>query len=567
METEKTDNKYQQMGKNAIAVDDLRKIIRFHIGGMSNRKIAKAVGRNKSTVDKYLGLAKADPMGLAALSKLDDFSLEKRLLGGVTAYTDSRKEVLNDRMDYYVGELKRRNVTARLLWEEYRRDFPDGYSLSQFKYHLQHHREASEEEFSYPLSELYPGLSCLQIDFAGDTSSYVDPSTGEEVKCQVFNGTMALSGYGFICNSPSQKMEDFLRCIEKAFRFLGGVPEIVVCDNLKSAVKKADKYDPDINQTMKDFAEHYGFILVPAPPRSPKAKAKVERQVQTSYTRIYAPLRDTVFFGIDEMDEAMLELMCRNNQRRVERMPYTREERFLSHEKGRLRPMNPQPFLIITRSAYVVQENSHIYIGLDQAYYSVPFKYIGAKVPVLLTLDWVKVVDPVTREQVAFHKRRTTPGYSTVNEHLPSYYAEFASRSKERYIERAKKVSEPFGLLMEGLFSQNTKVPQEVYYKSAEGLLRLQKRTDADVFTRVCVRALQVKNTTYRYVKDLLESGYGKEEDLREEVQFPGSHDNIRGEEYFAMTLWDIENGVTEKEDTPDGGDQTDGAGDETREA
>jgi len=559
-------NKYRQMGKNAIAVDDLRKIIMFHIGGMSNRKIAKAVCKNKSTVDKYLGLAKADPMGLEALSKLDDLSLEKRLLGGVTAYTDSRKEVLNDRMDYYAKELKRRNVTARLLWEEYRRDFPDGYSLSQFKYHLQHHREASEEEFSYPLSELYPGLSCLQVDFAGDTSRYVDLSTGEEVRCQVLNGTMALSGYGFICNSPSQKIGDFLRCIEKAFRFLGGVPEIVVCDNLKSAVKKADKYDPDINQTMKDFAEHYGFILVPTPPRSPKAKAKVERQVQTSYTRIYAPLRDTEFFGIDEMDDAMLELMCRNNQRRVERMPYTREERFLSHEKGRLRPMNPQPFLIITRSSYVVQENSHIYIGIDQSYYSVPFRYIGAKMPVLLTRDWVKVVDPDTREQVAFHDRRRSPGYSTVKEHLPSYYAEFAARSKDRFIERARKVSEPFGMLMEGLFSQNHKVPQEVYYKSAEGLLRLQKGADADVFTRVCLRALQVKNTTYKYVKGLLESGYGREEELQEEVQFPGTHDNIRGEGYFAMTLWDLGNGGTGTDDTPDDGDPAAGTGVDGRE-
>lgn len=557
----------KQMPKKSIEADDLRKIIRFHIGGMSNRKIAKAVGKNKSTVDKYLALAKADPMGLEALAGMDDFSLEKRLLGGVPAYTDSRKEVLNERMDYYAKELKRKDVTARLLWEEYRRDFPDGYSLSQFKYHLQHHREAVEEDFSYPLADMYPGLSCLQIDFAGATSSYVDLSTGEEVKCQVFNGTMALSGYGFICNSPSQKIADFLRCIEKAFRFLGGVPEIVVCDNLKSAVKKADKYDPDINQTMKDFADHYGFILVPAPPRSPTHKAKVERQVQTSYTRIYAPLRDMVFFCIDELDDAMLDLMCKNNQRRVERMPYTREERFLSHEKGRLKPMNPQPFLMITRGSYAVQENSHIYIGHDQAYYSVPFRYIGSRVNVLLTRDWVKAVDPNTREQIAFHKRRSAPGYSTVKEHMPSYYAEFASRTKEHYVEKAGKVSEPFGLVMEGLFSQNTKVPQEVYYKSAEGLLHLQKGADADVFTRVCLRALQVKNTTYKYVKDLLESGYGREEGTPEEVQFPGVHDNIRGEEYFAMTLWDLDNGGADTADTRDDGDPACGTADDGHDA
>ena len=140
---------------------------------------------------------------------------------------------------------------------------------------------------SFVLSPNREGGQYLFVDFAGDTMSYVDLDTGEMVKCQVFVATLPASDYGFAMAVPSQKVDDFLYALECCLRHIGGVPKIIVTDNLKSAVVKADRYEPEVNRSLEDFAEHFDCVTIPARSGKPKDKAPVEGLVSIVYKYVF----------------------------------------------------------------------------------------------------------------------------------------------------------------------------------------------------------------------------------------------------------------------------------------
>ena len=282
--------------------------------------------------------------------------LQHRFSAGNAAYSDKRFDALQEDLEYYVRELERRHVTMLLLWEEYRQKHPDGYGYTQFCYHLNQHKASADTEVSLPMSNFREGGNELFIDFAGDTMSYVDLDTGEEIKCQIFVACLPASDYGYAMAVPSQS------CL----RHIGGVPRILVTDNLKSSVARPDRYMPELNVIMEDFANHYGCVTIPARSGHPKDKALVEDQVQIVYRRVYAPLRNKMFHSILELNTAIAEKMKQHNQKRMQRLPFTREERFLSLDRPRLRELPEKDFEIIYRTELLVQNSSHIYMGKGQ---------------------------------------------------------------------------------------------------------------------------------------------------------------------------------------------------------
>jgi transposase len=199
------------------------------------------------------------------------------------------------------------------LWDEYIFSNPEGYSRSQFCYHLQQHLYAKKS--SMVLTHM-PG-ECLYVDFAGKKMSYVDHQTGEVIECEVFVACLPYSDYGFVLAVPSQKSEDFIFCLKECLSFLGGVPKAIVTDNLKSAVVKTDRYEPDINRVLEDFANHYGTTICPARAYKPQDKALVENTVKLIYNRVYARLRNDTFFDIHSLNRAMHEKMLLHNQTRM----------------------------------------------------------------------------------------------------------------------------------------------------------------------------------------------------------------------------------------------------------
>ena len=318
------------MAGKRTEMSKIKQILLLHKDGMSNRKIGERLGLYKETVNKYVNAAKSDSKSIEELVKMDEPELQRRFSAGNAAYSDKRFDALQEDLEYYVRELERRHVTMYLLWEEYRQKHPDGYGYTQFCYHLNQHKASADPEVSLPMSNFREGGNELFIDFAGDTMSYVDLDTGEEVKCQIFVACLPASDYGYAMAVPSQKVEDFLHALSSCLRHIGGVPRILVTDNLKSSVARPDRYMPELNVIMEDFANHYGCVTIPARSGHPKDKALVEDQVQIVYRRVYAPLRNEMFHSIRELNTAIAEKMKQHNQKRMQRLPFTREERFLS---------------------------------------------------------------------------------------------------------------------------------------------------------------------------------------------------------------------------------------------
>ena len=237
----------------------------------SIRTIAGSLHINKNTVSRYKAIFEHQDMTIRELVALEDPVLNHRFNGGNPAYCDNRMEVLKPLLPYLAKELTRPHVTMRLLWEEYRQEHPDGYELTQFRYHIRQHLKAVKP--STLLKDLYqPGQKML-IDFAGDKLSYVDRETGEEVIVEVYVAIMPYSGLTFITCVQSQCIEQFLMATVQALEFFGGVPRILVPDNLKSAVKKADRYEPDLSTGMNELANHYLCATDPARVAKPKDKS------------------------------------------------------------------------------------------------------------------------------------------------------------------------------------------------------------------------------------------------------------------------------------------------------
>lgn len=512
-------------------MSQIKQLLLLKKEGVSNRKAADIVGINKETANNYVRKALADELGIDGLLKLDVPVLEHRLKGGNPAYTDKRFEVFKELLPYLQEEMKRKHVTLKLLWEEYVQEHPDDhYSLTQFRFHYSQNSEARKESPSTILADMRTGGEKLFLDFTGDTMGYIDMETGEIVQCQAFVATLPASDYGYLLFIPSQRTEDFVYAITQCLKHLGGVPKMLVPDNLKAAVIKTDKYEPSLNRVLEDMGNHYGTVVVPARPVHPKDKSNVEGNVRLIYMRVFAELRNEIFYSIDELNAAATEKMHKHNQKRMQKNPYTREERFLAIDKPNLKPLPPEDFEIVSYTDLKVSSNCCIYLGRDQHYYTVPYRHISKTAHIAYTRSLVKIY--VDGELVATHVRDYGKGkYTIVEEHLASKSSEYRGLSAGKYIERAEKVSGELADVMRHIF-YDSNMPAETHYRTCDGLLNLQRSSDPVIFRTACETALRYGRYSYRFIRSLVESKCAGVTQA-ERLFSPPEHVNIRGREQF----------------------------------
>lgn len=520
---------------------DMSKIRQFLIRkrqGLSNRKASEGL-MNKETANRYARLAAADPLGLDGLLALDDPVLEFHFNKGNPAYCDERFEHFKSQFEYFKREMRDPHVTLKLLWEEYRRGHElDGtrYELTQFRYHYNQLVGAEKDPApSTVLKDLFVPGQKLFIDFAGDTAEYIDVETGEAVTMQVFVACLPFSDYGFISCVHSQKIEDFLSALSECFKALGGVPKVLVPDNLKSAVTKSDRYQPGINRMLEDFANHHGCAVIPARPAHPRDKSNAEACVKHSYREIYAPLRHAVFYSEAELNEAFRQQMHLHNQKRLTDVPYSREEQFLALERRELMPLPAGEYEIKSYTELKVMHNGCIKLGRDMHYYSVPYQYIGQQVKVIYTPTLVKVYSAADGTEIACHLRNYKPGgYTTLDVHMASSSLAYRQRSAEGYIERAARVSEPLAEVIRTIFLQGGRQPEEIFYNGCDGLLHLQRCTDPQLFNKACNAAIQMNQCHYSFISNLIRTRCSGLRMTQMEIEFnPPEHENIRGRDQF----------------------------------
>jgi transposase len=509
-------------------MSQIKQLLQLHEQGKNKKFIARSLGISKNTVKAYLTKVASTPLDIKSLLTLDDPVLEGKFHAGNPAYKDERFEHFKANLDYFSKELGRVGVTKQLLWEEYRSDYPQGYGHTQFCHHLSQQLIARKPSMVLQ----HKAGEKLFIDFAGKKLSFVDIDTGEVVPCQVFVACLPYSDYSFVMAVRSQSIADFLYALGCCLEDLGGVPEVLVPDNLKSAIVKASSYEPDVNRAMEDFANHYKTTVIPARARKPKDKALVENQVKLIYTRIYAKLRGLTFFDLPSLNKAIKEKTREHNQTRMQQKPYCREERFLADEKPLLKALPGRPFELKYYRELKVAKNNHIYLAQDKHYYSVPYTYIGLSVKVIYTRSMVHIYSK--GQQIAVHIRDYKQGgYSTNKEHLCSAHQHYMDRSPDYYLNKSKLKSELLYQLLEHLFAQN-RHPEQLY-RTCDGLLNLQRKTDQKDFDKACQMAIECQKYSYVFVLNILKNKMTQEQEIKPLQPLP-THQNIRGKEYYAQS-------------------------------
>ncbi len=278
------------LDRRKLSVHKTREIIRLRFElGLSIRQIARSLSVSHSTVGDVVRKAQAANMGWPLPEDMDDVELDRRMYPSPAGRPVNRP--VPD-METIHAELRKKGVTLDLLWLEYKREHPDGYQYSQF---CERYRQWVKT-LDVVLRQTHRAGEKMFVDFAGPTIPVIDPETGVVRDAHVFVAVLGASSYTYAEPCWSEELSPWIEAHCNAFQYFKGVPEIVVPDNPRSGVTRACRYDPDINATYLEMATHYGTVIIPARPRKPRDKAKVEAGVQMVERHVMAPLRKRTFF-------------------------------------------------------------------------------------------------------------------------------------------------------------------------------------------------------------------------------------------------------------------------------
>jgi transposase len=429
-------------------------------------------------------------------------------------------------MEYLFQEFKRKGVTLLLLWYEYKKVDPEGYQYSQF---CSLYRQWVKK-LDVVLRQEHRAGEKLFIDYAGQTVPIVDRSTGETTEAHIFVATLGASNYTYAEATAAQDLPSWIKAHIHAFEFFQGVPEILVPDNLKVGVSKPCRYEPDINPTYLDLAQHYGTTVIPARSGKPRDKAKVESAVLVAERWILAALRNHTFFSVAEINQAISQKLEALNNRRFQKINSTRRKLFETIDKPALKPLPERPYEYAEwRKARV---NIDYHIEIDHHYYSVPYQLRREQVDVRLTATTVEVL--FKNQRIASHQRNYREGgFSTLTAHMPQSHRRYLEWTPSRIIrwagENGPKTQKLITQIME------SRPHPEQGFRSCLGIMRLVKRYSPERVENACARALAIKGLSYKSVESILKNGLDQKPLMDDHTEPPNPliHDNIRGTHYY----------------------------------
>jgi transposase len=424
-------------------------------------------------------------------------------------------------------ELRRPGVTLQLLWEEYRAIHQTGYGYSRW---CELYR-SWEKRLSPTMRQVHPAGERLFVDYAGQTVEVVDAGTGELRQAQVFVAVLGASNYTYVEATPTQRGPDFIASNVRALAFFAGVPAALVPDQLKSAVTVASRYEPGVQRTYEELARHYGTAVVPARPRRPRDKAKVEVAVQIAERWIVARLRHETFFSLDALNERIDELLVELNDRKMRRYGVSRRELFDRLDRPALRPLPGAPFIYAEWKK--ARLNIDYHVELDHHYYSAPHPLVHEVLEGRLTSTTVELFH--RGERVASHARSyKRGGHSTLAEHMPKAHQKHLEWSPSRIVDWAANIGPKTRELAEAILAERRHPEQG--YRSCLGILRLGKRFGHERLEAAAARAVAVRARSYRHVELILKNGLDRmpsPAEAEREGTTPVVHENIRGGGYY----------------------------------
>jgi transposase len=514
------------MAGTPIIMSQLKQVLRLLSLGYSIKGIVRETGVSRNTIKGYRGMIESKQINIEEALKMEELQLEQFLRSPVATEKERQRDFMT-RLDKLFEELKHPHLTKQLLWEEYKREYPEGYQYSRFCYYLQLYDRSQKAVL---VGQHSPGDK-LFVDFTGDKLHYVDRSSGEIIACDVFIATLGYSNYTVVTATHSQKKEDVISATVRSLELIGGAPKAIVPDNLKAAITQSNRYEPTINESFLDMANHYAMVVLPARAGKPKDKAKVERSVTITYQRIFAVLRKQTFYSLNELNEALAQQAANLNDRIMQQYDCSRRVMLERDERPLLCPLPDEPYQLKQQLILTVQANCHVYLSMEKRYYSAPYRYIGFKVHVILTSSLVRIYYQGTC--VATHARDMPLKYNTVKEHLPSHHQIVLSGINEQSLkERAGAIGAPVLEVIERVLKTSTHPEQA--YKSCQGILALIKKTSKEILIQSCTIALQFNACSYRHVQRIALGRYANRDYLQQQQSMPfPSHPNIRGSSHY----------------------------------
>ena len=507
-----------------MSVRTIKELCRLHFNfDISIRAIARACNISSSTAHTYISKLKETKISYEEILRMTENELRNFFISEKPIGQSTAKPPLD--FEYLHKELKRKGVTLQLLYEEYIENNPDGYGRSQF-YDL---FRSWKKNLNPTMRQVHKYGDKMFVDFSGTKPYYLDPHTGEIIETEFFVAVLGGTSYTYACAVPDQTIQSFISCNIKSLEYFGGCPNSIVPDNLKAGVSRADYYDPEINRTFAEMAEHYDVAVLPTRVAKPKDKAKVENAVLNTQRRILASIRDQSFFSLEELNDAIAEELDKFNKRPMQQTGKSRHELYFEHEQKELRPLPEIRFEIFHWQTEKVGLDYHVRI--DNCFYSVPYTLIGKKVDIRHNSRVIEIFSKGQR--VAFHiKSKDKDSCTTERSHMCHEHLHYLEWTPDRIKEQAQLIGLQTSLFIDKIFE--TKKSIDNAFRGGLGIIRLSKKYTPERVELACERALEAGAYNYTNVKHILANGMDKlDQEKNENSKRPASHSNIRGTHYY----------------------------------
>ena len=507
--------------KRELTMRQIRQMLRLARDGVSAREIGRMLGVARSTVQDNLKRAAGAGLAWPLPGDLTDAALEQRLFSHAGVKCGFRRRVEPDWASL-ACELKRPGVNLMVLWEEYRAAHPTGYGYSRF---CDLFREF-ERRLSPTMRQDHPAGDKVFVDYSGKKIMIVDRETGVVREAEIFVAVLGASNYTYAEATWTQTLPDWIEAHVRMFRFFGGVPRLVVPDNLKSGVHRASFYDPEINRSYGMMAAHYGVGILPARPRKPRDKAKVEAGVRFAQTYILGRLRRQTFFSLAEANAAIAAAIERVNAHVIRRLGVSRRHLFETLERPVLAPLPDADYQFAEWRLARVSLDYHVEV--DGFFYSVPHRLIREQVDVRATTRTIELFH--RGERVAAHQRRYGGRrHGTDPDHMPSAHRRYAEWTPDRF----RRWGRSIGPNAEGLVSAilaNRPHPEQGF-RTCLGVLRLFKDLEPQRAELVAARALAIGALTYKSIASIIANKLDRRSRAADDTVI--DHPNLRGPGYF----------------------------------
>lgn len=487
-----------------------------------HRHIARALKVGVGTVSEVVRRTASAGLDWARAESLGEAELETLVYGEVRR---KQRAPLPDPA-WMDGELKKPGVTLQLLHVEYRESHPDGYGYTQFCEHYGRWKKRQR----VVMRQVHRAGEKLFTDFSGKKPHWIDPATGEIQEVELFVAVLGASNYTYAEALESQKVPCWLAGNTRALEYFQGVPELVIPDQLRSAVSVPCRYEPAVQRTFEEWGAHYGTVILPARQRKPRDKAKVEAGVLVAQRWILARLRNQSFFSLAELNERIAELLEDLNARVMRRYGKSRRELFDELERPVLKALPAQRFSYAEWK--IARVNIDYHAEVDHSFYSAPFRLVHHQLDARVSATTVELFE--RGERVAAHARALRRGqFITEPSHMPSSHRQHLEWSPSRLIAWAAKVGSSTAALVEAILADRPHPEQG--YRSCLGIMRLAKRYGAERMEAAAARALAARARSYKHVDSILKHGLDRlpAASVSKPPPPPISHENIRGEDYY----------------------------------